>query len=107
MVAISSAVLKWAKSDPDRTALNYAGQNVTYSELAQRVQRTAGMLHAQGIGQGDVVALLMKNSAAFIELMMAISHLGAVSLPINYRLSVEEVNYIVGHAQAKLLCVDK
>lgn len=107
MVAISSAVLKWAKSHPDRTALNYAGQNVTYSELAQRVQRTAGMLRAQGIGHGDVVALLMKNSAAFIELMMAISHLGAVSLPINYRLSVEEINYIVGHGQAKLLCVDK
>lgn len=106
MVALSSAVLKWADSHPERTALNFAGHGVSYAELAQRVQATAGMLKEQGIERGDVVALFMRNSAAFVELMLAISHLGAVSLPINFRLSGEEVNYIIGHSDAKLLCID-
>lgn len=106
MVAISSAVLKWARTHPDKAALCYGGDTVTYAGLAARVQETAGMLVEQGIGKGDVVALLMKNSAAFIELMLALSHIGAVSLPINFRLSPEEVNYILGHAEARLLCVD-
>lgn len=106
MVAISSAILKWAESHPDKEAISFAGHAVTYSELAQRVQLAAGMLKNQSIRQGDVVALLMRNSPAFVELMLAISHIGAISLPINYRLSVEEVNYIVGHGEAKLLFVD-
>ena len=64
--------------------------------------RSAGWLAAQGIGAGDVVAVLMKNSAAFLELVFATSHLGAVFLPINFRLSADEVGYIVGNAGAQL-----
>ena len=50
---------------------------------------------------GDVVAVLMKNSTAFLELVFATSHIGAVFLPINYRLSADEVGYIVGNAGAQ------
>ncbi len=106
MVAISSAVLKWARSHPDNLAMVFAEQRITYKTLASRIQHTAGILRDQGINKGDTVALLMKNSAAFVELMLAISHIGAVSLPINYRLSPDEVGYIVDHAGAKLLCID-
>ena len=53
-----------------------------------------------------MVALLMKNSAAFLELSFAISHLGAVSLPINYRLARDEVGYILDNAGARLLLCD-
>lgn len=49
----------------------------------------------------------MKNSAAFIELALAASHIGAVLLPINFRLAAEEVGYILEHAGAKLLIVDE
>lgn len=67
----------------------------------------AGWLAAQGIGAGDVVAVLMKNSAAFTELVFATSHLGAVFLPINFRLSRDEVGYIAGNAGARLLIADE
>jgi len=53
------------------------------------------------------VALLMKNSPAFLELTFAISHLGAVSLPLNYRLAAEEVGYISDNAGARLLLCDE
>ena len=48
----------------------------------------------------------MKNSAAFLELAFAVSHLGAVFLPINFRLAADEVRYIAESAGAKLLFAD-
>src|SRR5690606_28375040 len=61
----------------------------------------------RGIGAGDVVALLMKNSAAFLELSLATAHVAAVLLPVNYRLGADEVGYIAGHAGVKLLFADE
>ncbi|MCW5656776.1 MAG: AMP-binding protein [Burkholderiaceae bacterium] len=106
MVNLSAAVLRWARAEPDRPALLYRDERLGYGALAERLAATAGSLRARGIGEGDIVALLMKNSAAFIELSLAVSHLGAVLLPINYRLGADEVAYIVDHAGVKLLCVD-
>ena len=91
MVSLSASVAWWARTEPDRTALVYANQRVSYGDLQDRVEAAAGLLAAQGIRPGDVVALLMKNSAAFIELALAVSHAGAVLLPINYRLGADEV----------------
>lgn len=99
-------MLRWARAEPGRLALLYRDRRVSYGDLAARVAATAGSLRARGIGEGDIVALLMKNSAAFIEISLAVSHLGAVLLPINCRLGADEVAYIVGHAGVKLLLVN-
>ena len=107
MVNLGAAILRWARAEPARPALLYRDQRQGYGELAARLAATAGSLRTRGIGEGDIVALLMKNSAAFIELALAVSHLGAVLLPINYRLGADEVDYIVGHAGVKLLLVDE
>ena len=66
-----------------------------------------GWLISRGIGADDVVAVLMKNSTAFLEIAFAASHIGAVFLPINYRLSADEVGYIVGNSGARLLIADE
>jgi len=91
---------------PDRDAILYQGQSISYAALADRVVRTAGWLQAQGIGPGDVVALLMRNSPAYLELAIAVSHAGAVLLPINFRLSADEIAFICGNAGARLLICD-
>jgi len=106
MVTLSAAVLYHARTTPDKLAMVYGEQRISYRELADRVCRCAGMLRDKGIGPGDVVALFMKNSSAFLELGLAVSHLGAVLLPINYRLAADEVEYILDHAHVKLLFVD-
>jgi len=106
MVSLHSAVTYWAGRSPERDAIVYAGQRISYQTLEQRARHAAGLLAARGIGKGDVVALLMKNSAAFVELSLAVGYLGAVLLPINYRLGAEEVHYIVQHAGVRLLLVD-
>jgi fatty-acyl-CoA synthase len=107
MVALSSFVQFHAQRTPERLALIYGDDTITYAEMMRRIETAAGWLAAQGIGPGHVVALLMKNSPAFLELTFALSHLGAVSLPINYRLANEEVGYILDNADARLLLCDQ
>ncbi|WP_026437535.1 long-chain-fatty-acid--CoA ligase [Acidovorax sp. JHL-9] len=107
MVSLSASVAYWARLDPERLAIVYEDQRISYGDLMARVHHLAAHLRRQGIQSGDVVALLMKNSAAFMELTMAIGHVGAVVLPLNYRLSAAEVGYIVQHAGATLLFVDE
>jgi fatty-acyl-CoA synthase len=106
MIALSSFIRFHALRTPDRPAVSFAGDRISYRELMRRIETMAGWLAARGIGPGDVVALLMKNSAAFVELTFATSHLGAVTLPINYRLAADEVGYILDNAAAKLLFCD-
>jgi fatty-acyl-CoA synthase len=107
MVALSAAVGYHARVTPHRLALVYGRERIGYAALDERLKAAAGLLAARGIAKGDIVALLMKNSAAFIELALASSHIGAVLLPINFRLAAEEVAYILEHAGAKLLLVDE
>src|SRR5580704_6960906 len=107
MIALSSFVRFHAVRSPDRPALAYAGGHIGYRELMHRIETAAGWLATRGIGPGGVVALLMKNSPAFVELTFATSHLGAVTLPINYRLAADEVGYILDNAAARLLICDE
>ncbi len=106
MVNLSSFIRFHATRDPERLAVAFKDQRITFAELLHRIERTAGFLAALGIGPDDVVAVVMKNSAAFLELAFAVSHLGAVFLPINYRLAADEVEYIAGNAGAKLVLAD-
>jgi fatty-acyl-CoA synthase len=107
MVVLSSFIQFHARRTPDRVALVYGDDRITYAEFMRRIETTAGWLAGLGIKPGDVVALLMKNSPAFLELTFAVSHLGAISLPINYRLAAAEVDYILEHAGARLLLCDQ
>ena len=107
MINLTSFVAYHAKCDPAREAVLYRGARITYGELIDRAERVAGWLQARGVGAGDVVAVLMKNSAAFLDLALATSHAGGVFLPINFRLSADEVAYIVENSGAKLLLVDE
>jgi fatty-acyl-CoA synthase len=107
MINLSSFIAFHARRTPERPALKYRGEEISYAVFDTCVREIAGWLAAQDIGAGDVVAVLMKNSAAFLELVFATSHLGAVFLPINFRLSRDEVGYIAGNAGARLLIVDE
>src|SRR5215218_8476256 len=107
MINLSSFIAFHARRTPARSALKYRGEDISYAEFDRRVGKVAGWLVSRGIGAGDVVAVLMKNSTAFLELVFASSHIGAVFLPINYRFSADEVGYIVGNSRAKILIADE
>ncbi len=106
MVNLSSFIRYHASRTPDRLAIVFKDQRITYAEFLRRIETTAGFLSARGIRPDDVVAVFMKNSTAFLELAFAVSHIGAVFLPINFRLATDEVRYITESAGAKLLFAD-
>ena len=87
----------------DQPALGLGGEQTTWAQLAERARRTAGGLDRVGVGGGDIVAALLHNSLEFVDVMLAADVLGAVFMPINWRLAPPEVSYIVEHAGAKVL----
>ena len=106
MVNLSSFLRFHAIRTPDRLAIVYDGERISYAELYERTRQLAAFLRANGIGEDDVVGVFMKNSAAFLELAFATSYLGAVFLPINYRLVAAEVAYITNDAGAVIVFGD-
>ena len=100
---LSGVLEHHADRHPDRLALEFAGEESTYTQLLARVRRTAGALRDAGVERGDVVALLLYNSLDFLNLMFATAHLGAIFMPLNWRLAGPELEYIVNHAGTKVL----
>ncbi|MET7481270.1 long-chain fatty acid--CoA ligase [Streptomyces sp. NPDC005648] len=91
---------------PDAVVVTQEDRRLTVRELHERVNRLAAGLTELGVGRGDVVALLLYNRPEFLELLYAVNRVGAVFLPLNYRLSEEEWAYILGHARAKVLVTE-
>jgi fatty-acyl-CoA synthase len=95
-----------ALRSPDRPITIFEGATTTYAEMAVRSTALAGGLHEHGVGRGDVVGLLSYNCPEFLETIFAANYLGAIAMPINWRLAASEVRYILEHSQAKAFVVD-
>ncbi len=91
---------------PDKVAVIYGSQHLTYAELAAEALRVAGALRASGIEPGDRVAYLMPNLPEMLVAHFAVPLAGGVLVAINTRLTAEEVSYILRHSGAKILVTD-
>jgi len=88
---------------PNREAIIFEGQRLTYKGLQKKVDALAKGLQRLGLKRGDVVAILLYNCSEYIETTFAVNKLGGIWLPLNYRLAGPEVAYILNHAEAKIL----
>ncbi|WP_246202564.1 fatty acyl-CoA synthetase [Virgibacillus doumboii] len=84
---------------PEKFAVAYDGQRLNYAELDDLVNQTAHAFLEDGMKKGDMVTVMSKNSLDFVVVNFALARIGAVMIPINYMLSVEDVQYIVEHAE--------
>ncbi len=80
-----------------------SGRRFTYAELDARCNKTANMLAEQGVKPGDRVALLMMNGVEFIDAFFAIAKIGAVCVPLNWRLTPDELCFILKDSGATTL----
>jgi acyl-CoA synthetase (AMP-forming)/AMP-acid ligase II len=96
-----------ATRDPGKPLAVSGQEVVTYGEMARRATALAGGLHARGVGAGDVVGLLSYNCTEFLETIFAVNYLGAIAMPINWRLAAPEVRYILEHSEARALVCDE
>ncbi len=77
----------------------------TYAEFLERCDRWSAALQGLGVGQGDRVAYIAPNTHAHLEAYYAVPQIGAVLVPINYRLLPEDFEYIINHCGATVVCV--
>ena len=92
---------------PVKALTVFEGVTTTYGDMAERARALAGGLTARGVGRGDVVGLLAYNCPEHLEVVFAASYLGAIAMPINWRLAAPEVRYILEHSGAKALVCDE
>jgi fatty-acyl-CoA synthase len=92
-----------ARISPERRALADPRRALTYAELAERTARLAGALRGLGVGHGDRVAYLGVNAVEVFETFFATWLLGAIAVPLNYRLSGPEIRYMLDDSGASVL----
>src|ERR1700678_1149080 len=99
-------IARHAHAKPDAVYLRFEGRSVTWSQLHQRVSAIAAAMSQRGVGAGHRVAIMMTNRPEFLETMFAVNALGAIAVPVNFRLSPDEIAFILTDSGAGLLVVD-
>ena len=102
----AGTMLRRAELNPERTALVFEEQDISFAEFADRVRRQAALLRDAGVCVGDRVGYLGVNHPALLETLFAAQVLGAIFVPLNFRLTGEELTFIINDAGVHSLVVD-
>lgn len=95
-----------AMMQPDAPALRFLGRTLTWAELRGRVTALAGALSRRGVGPGDRVMVLMLNRPEFVESVLAANMLGAIAVPLNFRLTPSEIAFLVEDSGARVVVTE-
>jgi len=103
LVTFEQILAFWADKRPDVTAFEEDGRITTFGEADELTRRLIALFKANGIAKGDRVAWLGKNSDRYCLLYMAAARMGAVMVPVGWRLAPREIAYILSDTGAKLV----
>jgi long-chain acyl-CoA synthetase len=103
MYVLGDIPRKHARLEPDKECLVCEDTRLTWSRLNERVNRLANGLASLGVRKDTKVAILALNCHKYIEAYYATAKLGAVAVPLNFRLSPEELTYVINHSDAEVL----
>src|SRR4051812_2778508 len=106
-VSLGRWLAERAKRTPNRRALTFEGTTWTYRELQERIDGLAAALRSGGVCHGDRVGFIGLNQPAFLETLFAAARLGAIFVPLNFRLTGPEGSFIVNDAGIHTLVVDE
>ena len=102
----TNQLARHALMQPGESALRFLGRTTTWGELDSRVGILAGALNRRGVEFGDRVLILMLNRTEFIESFLAINKLGAIAVPVNFRMTPPEIAFLVSDCQAKVVITE-
>src|SRR5580765_994497 len=89
---------------PEREAVVDGALRLTYEQFFERCDRWSAALQALGVVKGDRVAYIAPNTHAQLESFYAVPQIGAIVVPLNYRLTPDDFAYIIGHSGATIVC---
>src|SRR5881296_3609145 len=92
---------------PERVAVIDGGSRWTYAQFLDRCDRWSAVLQKLGISAGDRVAYLSPNTHAQLESFYAVPQIGAVLVPLNYRLTADDFVYLINHSGSRMVCADR
>ena len=99
----TNQLARHALMQPGRPALRFLGHTTTWGDLDRRVNALANALHRLGVGVGDRVMILMLNRTEFVETFLAANVLGAIAVPVNFRLTPPEIALLVEDCEAHVV----
>lgn len=105
-LTMGNVVRRAAEQYPDRVAMVFRDERVTYREYNERVNRCAHALLGLGLGKGDHFAVLGRNSIQYLEMCHASAKVGTVFGPLNWRLAPQELAFIINDADNRVLMVE-
>jgi len=107
-VDLCSLIERNAAFAPEKAAIIFKGEILSYAAFDARIAQTARALKAElGVGRGDRVAILSLNCPDYLVLLYACARLGALLVPLNWRLAVAEQLFILSDAAAKVLVLEQ
>ena len=90
---------------PQREAVVDGSKRFSYAQFLERCDRWSGALQALGVGAGDRVVVIAPNSHAMLEQFYAVPQIGAIVVPLNYRLTGADFRYMIEHCKPAVVCV--
>src|ERR1700761_9190630 len=107
-VDLSGLIERNAAFVPNKPALHFEGRTLSYAALVERIAQTARALKSEfGVSRGDRVAILSLNRPDYLVLLYACARLGAMLVPLNWRLAVAEQLFILKDCRAKVLLLEQ
>jgi fatty-acyl-CoA synthase len=92
---------------PERVAVIDGDSRWTYAQFFDRCDRWSAVLQKLGIGPGDRVSYLSPNTHTQLESFYAVPQIGAVLVPLNYRLTADDFIYLINHSGSRMVCADR
>jgi fatty-acyl-CoA synthase len=106
-VNLSRIIEHWVAVQPDKTAIHFRGRDISYAELLRRIDDASDALAARlNVGPGDRVAYLGYNHPEILVLLFALARIGAMLVPLNFRLAPPEHQAILDHSGAMRLLAE-
>lgn len=105
-IDLGSWIARRAAATPRLTAITFGENTWTYGDFADRIDRLAAELVAGGMRRGDRVGYVGLNHPDFLVTLFAAARIGAAFVPLNWRLTADELCYILGNAQVHTLLAD-
>ncbi len=106
MINIGDWISKWSHLQPHKRAIIAEDRPLTYQEVNLRVNQLCHFLLRLGVQKGDRISVLLYNCHPYIEIFFALSKIGAILVPLNWRLAGPELEFIIKDSGSRVLIFD-
>jgi len=107
LINVGTWIERWSYIQPDKVAIYANDIPYTYKILNERINKLSNILLDRGIKKGDRIAVLMHNSIQYVEIFFAVSYIGGILVPLNWRLALPELEFIIKDSRSRFIIFEE